>query len=488
MTSDSRREKGFILPEQIDGHDLICVTLKIPDVPEYRAAFRGALKMLEEWWNWEKGGNRGSQAANYWRYLIYTYLKFADCDELDILGGCDMGDLQFCWFTDDNGDRILRWSTNGGCTWNEVEECDDSAGGGVITVPIDPIDRPGEYPDPDYHELTKCRVVDITWRRLYEYDFSTMVANVLTATSATLSTALLNWMAGSLIPIENYEKLKEYVVKHLPHYVSISTMWDSAMYPEEIKCLAHGCTPDTGSITTEVRACLADAIDNLDGSSYFFGEDGSRLREALYDFTRIFPIEVLRRWAVIDAGNTTTVVTCDDCDGEPPLPGDCPDRVVTFEIPAEYVINVGAEGLGKDGFGVKSVTVMSGTFQNMTGSWQAAVGSRVTIPMGDDCTLKGVYFTQKTRIENPQPNANAVVKVWMNVKAYLDSALVHQSGAYNNSYYFSLATTWSRFGRIFNVPFVCDTIELEWFIGSDAPDRQLTQTVDNIELIFETPE
>lgn len=80
MPSEAQRKKGWILPESVEGHPLICVSMLIPDVPEYRAAYRGALQELGKWWNWEKTGDtRATQAAQYWRRLLYEHYKIGDC-------------------------------------------------------------------------------------------------------------------------------------------------------------------------------------------------------------------------------------------------------------------------------------------------------------------------------------------------------------------------------------------------------------------------
>lgn len=83
MPSDAQKKRGWILPNSIEGHPLICVTMLIPDVLEYRAAFRGAVQELGKWWNWERSGEpndrRATQAAAYWRRLIYDHYKIGDC-------------------------------------------------------------------------------------------------------------------------------------------------------------------------------------------------------------------------------------------------------------------------------------------------------------------------------------------------------------------------------------------------------------------------
>lgn len=78
MTSDAQKNAGYLLPEQLTDHELLCVDLLIPDVDQYRAAFLGAIYTLADWWNWEKtyqpGDTRASQAAFYWRGLLNDHL------------------------------------------------------------------------------------------------------------------------------------------------------------------------------------------------------------------------------------------------------------------------------------------------------------------------------------------------------------------------------------------------------------------------------
>ncbi len=87
MTSKRQKNAGWLLPEQLTGHDLLCLTIPVPDVREYRAALFGALKSLTEWWNWEKsyeqGDTRASQAAAYWRELLLDI-------EIQLCGGGEL--------------------------------------------------------------------------------------------------------------------------------------------------------------------------------------------------------------------------------------------------------------------------------------------------------------------------------------------------------------------------------------------------------------
>jgi hypothetical protein len=62
---------GYRLPEQLTDHELLCLSIPVPNNREYRAALWGALFELSKWWNWEKDGtNRAKEAADYWKDLL----------------------------------------------------------------------------------------------------------------------------------------------------------------------------------------------------------------------------------------------------------------------------------------------------------------------------------------------------------------------------------------------------------------------------------
>jgi len=76
-------DKGYPLPDPVTGYPLICVTLKIPDVLQYRQDFIGHMWQLGKWWNWEQSGlpgdDRAARAAAYWRELLFEHMKIGDC-------------------------------------------------------------------------------------------------------------------------------------------------------------------------------------------------------------------------------------------------------------------------------------------------------------------------------------------------------------------------------------------------------------------------
>lgn len=84
MTSKRQRNSGFLLPNPVTGYDTICVSLQIPNVRQYRAAFVGHLFKLANWWTWEKSyiGNdeRAKEAAAMWRRLLVDTLQISECE------------------------------------------------------------------------------------------------------------------------------------------------------------------------------------------------------------------------------------------------------------------------------------------------------------------------------------------------------------------------------------------------------------------------
>lgn len=114
MSSDAQRNAGYILPDPVDGYDLICVTLKIPNVRQYRAALLGAIYELSKWWNWEKsnlpGDTRATRAAAYWRQLLYDHLK--------IDGACPVDDLRI---SVTGSSWQIEKTTDGGATWTPID-------------------------------------------------------------------------------------------------------------------------------------------------------------------------------------------------------------------------------------------------------------------------------------------------------------------------------------------------------------------------------
>jgi hypothetical protein len=145
MTSKRQRQAGYLLPDPQTGYPLVCVQLMIPDHPRYRAALRGQLKALGDWWTWEKsyqpGDRRATIAAQLWRELLHQYLTIGECGAgtmFDVRQNeeapCTLekttdgetwepwADLQLCPPKIRSIAGRLFLSTDGGSTWTPVED------------------------------------------------------------------------------------------------------------------------------------------------------------------------------------------------------------------------------------------------------------------------------------------------------------------------------------------------------------------------------
>lgn len=111
MSSKTQRNKGWLLPNQIDPGDRMCVQFEAPDLPEYRAAIAGAIYELSKWWNWDKsyepGDKRASETALLFRTSIFETLQFIEpsCDCEDQEDDPDEDDAPY-WEDEDNVDGV----------------------------------------------------------------------------------------------------------------------------------------------------------------------------------------------------------------------------------------------------------------------------------------------------------------------------------------------------------------------------------------------
>lgn len=78
----SQKDRGYLLPEVISDHDLICVQLKIPNALEYRAALRQQLYNLGKWTSWDRTrGDETLEAATLWRTVLSEHLVFSTTED-----------------------------------------------------------------------------------------------------------------------------------------------------------------------------------------------------------------------------------------------------------------------------------------------------------------------------------------------------------------------------------------------------------------------
>jgi hypothetical protein len=80
----SRKDGGWLLPAVIDPpRTSVCVP--VPDDPDHRRAFVGALYQLTYWWNWQRDDDkRGREVARVWLDIWHEVTE-----KLDALEGCE---------------------------------------------------------------------------------------------------------------------------------------------------------------------------------------------------------------------------------------------------------------------------------------------------------------------------------------------------------------------------------------------------------------
>jgi len=204
MTSEAQKKDGWLLPEVITGYDLLCVNLRIPDNPEHREAFMGALHMLDSWYNWEKtytpGDTRASQSAFYWRDLLMTYLSIGDCSDVGIDVRQNEETPCILEKTYNSGETWVQWANLALCQtpprtvrYNPVtDSMEVSTDGGATWTPAPEIDPRiiNTFPPAS----SKCDAAASMVR--YIRDFIDMLVNIVNA--GTALTAAITLIAGFL--------------------------------------------------------------------------------------------------------------------------------------------------------------------------------------------------------------------------------------------------------------------------------------------------
>src|SRR3990172_1192514 len=89
------KNRGYLLPENLEPENDRCFVVYVPDEPEYILALMGSLSGLEKWNVWERTGDTsGSIAAHRWKKAnqrTFDASQVVDCQFLeDLLEDGDM--------------------------------------------------------------------------------------------------------------------------------------------------------------------------------------------------------------------------------------------------------------------------------------------------------------------------------------------------------------------------------------------------------------
>lgn len=113
MPSETQKMRGWLLPDDfatIENAPLIAFCGLIPDTPETRAALRGTVERLSQWFNWDKsytpGDTRARDTAQYMRQLLFDHFTIGDCNM-----------AQFRLRQNPLNPCLLEQSLDGGETW-----------------------------------------------------------------------------------------------------------------------------------------------------------------------------------------------------------------------------------------------------------------------------------------------------------------------------------------------------------------------------------
>lgn len=479
--SDPKKDTGFILPEQITGWDLICVTLKIPDVPEYRAAFRGALNRLSEWHGWQRTGDtKGAQAATYWRQLLHEHLRFIDCYDLgEEIGGVARPII--CKYINGDGEISFKISFNDGCTWEEIEYCDGEEGPTIDPEPpIDPIDETGDFPDPDLSAVGRCKIINITYYTHSIAQFGAFITGTFNGGDIDLLfvTSWLDAWDSTGNGLQWYPTFKAYVEKYAATMDAISASIETAMWGEVIECIVCACVPIDPSPTRDVLNCIADALEahaetHTEESGLWW------TYKALADWYRITPLAYIRERAFRDSLSTAGGTECCDC-GDPE-PEDCGNKTVTFDPPATapYNLMIGVLGNGRVGQGAKSVLVPSGTFYPTppVKEW----GIRVAVPLDGNCRVSSFSWRAKFK-SSPDYVAGLTIRINHQILVYNGATLAGTiTGTIGAKYYIykgDWVTGIVKFNPDAPLP-VGDLVQFTWYLGTNE-NRTYEFTIDDI--------
>lgn len=312
MASKAQQNKGYILPAEITGHDLLCVHLLIPNTPEYVAAFRGQLKGLTEWWNWERRSDKGNiDAANYWRQIIHEHLSIYDCATGEPMPITDLRTIEI-----DGCQQVqyLDYATN---TWIDLGTPICNGEDGVTPDCPDCDEPPNEDdggvdvpPEPAEGADAACQVARaVTDYVLAKYTavLESYLEEVVTNGMGLLefSHVVQQLMFGAPNPISALGNLFAWIQAQnaIAAADNLTSAQDEATI-EKIFCHLYNALPENGDLTAEVFTAWTTAIA---------GDTEIVCRADLVAFMESIPLYELRTEAI--AAVTFDIdADCSECD------------------------------------------------------------------------------------------------------------------------------------------------------------------------------
>lgn len=345
MPSEEQVNRGYLLPEEPETPERICVQLQIPNDQNHIRAFWGALQELSYWWNWERDSEHTARlAAKVWRYVVLDasrvfYSSGFECQELALFNvrqnsenpcllekTIDGGDT---WVTFANLNlclpKIRRNPSNGnfelstdGIDWFVVDD-------GPWVEPFAPYVPPPNVRTEDTGSLRKCaaaatatEVLRLTYKEIGEG----LLEDTITAPALILSAS------GILFALLGIEATIPIWVGTAAGIISFSAAYGNQPWTtevaDEITCILYANSQDdgAGNVTFDLAGVQADLTDK-------FNED--ILTNQAYGLTSIL-LDFLGADGLNLAGSVDAGIAgdCDECE-QPP------DILWTFQTTPEHL-------------------------------------------------------------------------------------------------------------------------------------------------------
>lgn len=330
---------GWLLPTVIDPPTRIGVCVPVPDEPEHRQAFLGALLQLARWWNWQRDElKRGREVANVWmgiwRDVLEQLQEAEGCetmpfdvrqneDEPCVLEKTEDGDTWIPWADlrlcppaiRQLSDGSLEYSTDGGETWQPIG-----------SQAVDPLytNPPPQKPRPESAPNRSCAAARNA--ALVYVQFAKELASVIEDSGAEFYfivgqfTLIVQNLLNFNLSASYFNNLSSNTAFQLNAISYLTTLWfDAAAANQMAWSYLRGAVDDPSEVEAIYCAfyCASDGDGNID-----YDDALDRLSEAV-TLGNILPavkglIELMGRGGLASAASAQAIVVtdadCADCD------------------------------------------------------------------------------------------------------------------------------------------------------------------------------
>lgn len=440
MSSRTQKTNGYLIPDPITGYDLICVTLKIPDVREYRAALFGAVTELSKWWSWQRSGlpgdTRAKEAAAYWLNLIDQYLEMGECElPLDVR-------------QNEENPCALEKTTDAGETWEQFADLqlcppvltlvngvlytgDPETGGTPVTQIIqnNPTVQPQPMPRGGSSDDNRCNAAANAVNALMSLHSTIKGAAESGAAIWTLVGLVIAAMAAFVFVPPAAPFLVAAITALLADFAVITTSY-SDNDKQDLQCYLFNQATDAGGfVTFDYAGILGDLTGDSRASFHLLAAYVGLLGESGLNYAASSPyvsgaVCECEGWALQQLGghglSQMTIETGVTATGFPEQTGTYNATLDRVEGETTY-----ASGQHETGCIVQLVLPSARTVTRIAYSWESDNGASGEIVTdfymydASDTQLYRVYSTTQTGGQNLEGLAVANVKrIWFYVRSY----------------------------------------------------------------------